>query len=132
MSLQAAQVPHLGGTTVSYRSSGHDAVKPTLVLVHSFMTSSNLYKAQFESQSFSSAANLIAVDLLGHGDTNVNSGNEQFTYWDSATMILQLLDHLKVEKFFALGTSQGGWIVARLALLAPSRVSPFDLLFAFH
>lgn len=87
------------------------------------MTSHKLYDAQFESSAVTSSANLVAVDLLGHGSTKVDSGIEQFTYWDSAIMILQLLDHLKIDKFFALGTSQGGWIVVRLALLAPSRVS---------
>lgn len=122
MSTQTAQVPHLGGINVAYRATQYDAAKPTLVLAHSFMNSSNLYKAQFEEQSLTSAANLIAVDLLGHGDTRIKSGIEQFTYWDSSIMILQLLDHLKVDKFFALGTSQGGWVVARLALLAPSQV----------
>lgn len=108
---------------MSYRASPIDASKPTLVLVHSFMTSHKLYDAQFESSAVTSSANLVAVDLLGHGSTKVDSGIEQFTYWDSAIMILQLLDHLKIDKFFALGTSQGGWIVVRLALLAPSRVS---------
>ena len=122
MATQTAQVPHLGGITVSYRASQYDPSKPTLVLAHSFMTSSGLYDAQFSSASITGTANLIAVDLLGHGGTKVNSGVEQFTYRDSSIMILQLLDHLKVNKFFALGTSQGGWIVTRLALLAPARV----------
>ena len=83
MSTQTAQVSHLGGITISYRTTQHDDSKPTLVLLHSFMTSLGLYKAQFESLKVTSAANLIAVDLLGHGDTRVNSGVEQFTYWDS-------------------------------------------------
>jgi len=123
MRTQTAQVPHLGGITLSYRATQYDASKPTLVLLHSFMSSSSLYKAQFESQSVTSTANLIAIDLLGHGGTRINSGVEQFTYWDSALMALQLLDQLKIDKFFALGTSQGGWVVTRLALLAPSRVN---------
>lgn len=123
MASKTAQVKHLGGITVSYRATELDRSKPTLVLLHSFMTSSGLYEAQFESSAITDATNLIAVDLLGHGQTKVDSGNEQFTYWDSAIMTLQLLDELKVDKFFALGTSQGGWIVMRLALLAPQRVS---------
>ncbi|KAK5090219.1 hypothetical protein LTR05_000389 [Lithohypha guttulata] len=86
------------------------------------MTSFNLYDAQFESSSLAGTANLVAVDLLGHGKTKISSGVEQFTYWDSAIMTLQLLDQLKIDKFFTLGTSQGGWMVMRLALLAPSRV----------
>jgi microsomal epoxide hydrolase len=37
-------------------------------------------------------------------------------------MALQVMDKLGIEKAFALGTSQGGWIVTRMALLAPDRV----------
>jgi pimeloyl-ACP methyl ester carboxylesterase len=47
---------------------------------------------------------------------------EHFTYWDTAIMNLLVLDALGIEKAFALGTSQGGWLVVRMALLAPDRV----------
>lgn len=115
-------VPHLGGTDVAYRTSGEiDGSKPVLVLVHSFMTSTGLYDAQFQSKAVTDAANLIAFDLLGHGKTRTKS--EHFTYWDMAIAILQALDQLKIKDFYTLGTSQGGWIVVRLALLAPDQVS---------
>ena len=39
-------------------------------------------------------------------------------------MNLQVMDELGIEQAFALGTSQGGLIVARMALLRPDRVSP--------
>jgi len=68
--------------------------------------------------------NLIAVEPLGHGKSKLRSpSQETFTYWDSAVMILQLMDFIGVKKAFALGTSQGGWIVARLALLSPDRIA---------
>lgn len=39
-------------------------------------------------------------------------------------MVFQVLDALNVKgKVFALGTSQGGWIVARMALLQPDRIA---------
>lgn len=39
-------------------------------------------------------------------------------------MILQLLDVLTIKSpIFALGTSQGGWIVVRMALLQPHRIA---------
>ena len=37
-------------------------------------------------------------------------------------MITQAMSALGIDKYFLLGTSQGGWIVARVALLAPSKV----------
>lgn len=118
---EVLQVSHLGGIDVAYRTSGDvDASKPVLVLVHSFMTSSGLYDAQFQSKAVTDAANLIAFDLLGHGKTRAKS--EHFTYWDMAVAILQALEQLKVKEFYVLGTSQGGWVAIRLALLAPEQV----------
>lgn len=37
-------------------------------------------------------------------------------------MALEVMTALGVQKAFCLGTSQGGWIVVRMALLAPERV----------
>ena len=64
--------------------------------------------------------NLLAIELLGHGKTRTKS--ENFTYWDTAIMSLQVMEALGVKKAFVLGTSQGGWITARMALLAPDKI----------
>lgn len=115
-------IPHLGGIQAGYRVSGDgiNPAKPTVVLINSMCTTSSLYNTQFESKALTDAVNLLAVEPLGHGATSCAS--EHFTYWDSAIMALQVMDALKVPKAFALGTSQGGWVVVRMALLAPSRV----------
>lgn len=116
------EVPHLGGIKAGYALSGgrYDATKPTVVLINSMCTTVSLYKAQFDSAELTSAVNLLAVEPLGHGATSCPT--EHFTYWDSAVMALQVMDKLGIDKAFALGTSQGGWMVARMALLAPERV----------
>ena len=116
------RVPHLGGIEAGYRVSGGgiDAGKPTVVLINSMCTTAALYEAQFADGRLTDAANLLAVEPLGHGATR--AAYEHFTYWDSAAMALQVMDALGVAKAFALGTSQGGWVVVRMALLAPDRV----------
>jgi pimeloyl-ACP methyl ester carboxylesterase len=116
------KVPHLGGIDAGYRlSHGRlDAAKPTVVLINSMCTTSSLYNIQFENKTLTDAVNLLAIEPLGHGATT--SVSEHFTYWDTAIMALQVMDALKVDKAFALGTSQGGWMVVRMALLAPDRV----------
>ncbi|KAF2154256.1 alpha/beta hydrolase fold family protein [Myriangium duriaei CBS 260.36] len=120
---KTVHVPHLGGIDAAYRMSpDHDSSKPTLVLVHSFMTSSKLYATQFENTQLTDRMNLIAIELLGHGQTRTKSPH--FTYWDTASMNLQVLDALGIKgKLFVLGTSQGGWITVRMALLAPDRIT---------
>lgn len=122
-------VPHLGGIDASYQTSplGLDPSQPTLVLVNSFATTSDLYKSQFQNPALTEKMNLLAIELLGHGQTRCKS--EQWTYWDTAIMNLQVLEALeergelgKGREVFVLGTSQGGWVTVRMALLAPETV----------
>ena len=98
----------------------YDPSKPTLVLVNSFTTSSDLYTSQYENSKLTSAMNILAIELLGHGKTRTT--HENFTYWDTALMNLQVMEALGVKKAFVLGTSQGGWITVRMALLAPDKI----------
>jgi len=121
-------VPHLGGIDASYQTPGLDTSKPTLVLVNSFTTSSELYKTQYANKNLTSKMNLLAIELLGHGQTRCKV--ENWTYWDTAWMNIQVLQELekqgKIDQskgVFVLGTSQGGWITVRMALLAPDKVS---------
>lgn len=115
-------VPHLGGTKAGYRLSNnkYDASKPTCVLLNSMCMTVALYNEQFADPKLTDAMNLLAIEPLGHGATS--SPAEHFSYWDSATVALQVMDNLGIDKAFVLGTSQGGWIVVRMALLAPDRV----------
>lgn len=121
------QVAHLGGIEVGIQTASPlDPSKPTLVMVNSFLTNSNLFKAQYENKVLTEAMNVVGIEPLGHGLTKTAT-SEHWTFWDTAIMNLQVLEELKTRgeikgKVFALGTSQGGWIVARMALLAPEKV----------
>ena len=118
---QTATVPHLGTSTISYKfGKTYDPSLPTLVLVNSFSTSVELYRPQFADAKLGEVANLLAIELYGHGQTR--STYQQFTYWDSAVANLQVLEALDIREAFVLGTSQGGWVAARMAMLAPDLV----------
>lgn len=118
---RTVHVPHLGGIDAAYQMPHpYDSSKPTLVLVNSFTTSSELYRKQYANKLLTDKMNLLAIELLGHGQTRTKS--ENFTYWDTAIMNLQVMDALEIPKAFVLGTSQGGWITARMALLAPEKI----------
>lgn len=126
-------VPHLGGIQVGYAiaggAGGHiDPRKPTVVLLNSMCMTAALYAAQFADARLTAAANLVAIEPLGHGATRVITSEGHFTYWDSALMALQVMDQLQIRAAYVLGTSQGGWIAARMALLAPARVAGLLLL----
>lgn len=117
-------VPHLGGIHAGYAlsPSTYDPTKPTAVLINSMCTTVSLYRTQFSDPKLTGAMNLLAIEPLGHGATSTKS--EHFTYWDTAIMALQVMEALGIEKAFAVGTSQGGWMVVRMALLAPEKVAP--------
>jgi len=122
---KTVRVPHLGGIEASYKLSGpYKQYRPTLILINSFTTSVELYQSQFSNPKLTEAMNLLAIEPLGHGKTKLRMpGLETFTYWDSAIMAIQVMDALGIKKAFALGTSQGGWIVTRMALVAPDRIA---------
>lgn len=120
-------VPHLGSSTIGYKlGKAYDASLPTLVMVNSFTTSVELYRPQFTDEQLLATANLLALEPYGHGQTRASY--EQFTYWDSAIANLQVLDALGISEAFVLGTSQGGWVAARMAMLAPRTVKGIILL----
>ncbi|MDN3519790.1 alpha/beta hydrolase [Aquisalimonas lutea] len=119
--VQTITVPHLRNSRIGYRfGRAFDASLPTLVLVNSFSTSSELYQPQFTDETLSTTANLLAIELFGHGQTRTSY--EQFTYWDTALANLQVLEALGISEAFVLGTSQGGWVAARMAMLEPERI----------
>ncbi|KAI0022131.1 putative alpha/beta hydrolase [Xylariomycetidae sp. FL0641] len=118
---QTLEVPHMG-TKVGYAISNGklDPSKPTCVMINSMNTTVSLYKAQLSSPRLTELMNVLAIEPLGHGATATKEGH--WTYWDTARCALQAMTALGVDKAFALGTSQGGWIVVRMALLAPERI----------
>ncbi|MCF6509439.1 alpha/beta hydrolase [Blastococcus sp. MG754426] len=120
-STETIQIPHLGGSTIGHRfGRPYDPSLPTLVMVNSFTTSVELYRPQFADEQLAATANLLAIEPYGHGRTRATY--RQYTYWDTAIAGLQVLDALGIPDAFVLGTSQGGWIAARMAMLAPDRI----------
>jgi pimeloyl-ACP methyl ester carboxylesterase len=114
-------VPHRGTSTIGYRfGKAYDGSLPTLVLVNSFTTSVEQYRPQFADERLAATANLLAIEPYGHGQSRASYAH--FTYWDSAIANLQVLEALEIPEAFVLGTSQGGWIAARMAILAPGVV----------
>lgn len=118
--VRTVTVPHLGTSTIGYKfAKPYDASLPTLVMVNSFSTSVELYRPQFAHAELGATANLLAIELYGHGETRSTYGH--FTYWDSAIANLQVLEALGISEAFVLGTSQGGWLAARMACSPPAR-----------
>lgn len=121
------EVPHLGGISAGYKLSSYHPSNPTIILINSFTTSAELYAPWFANSALTSKYNLLAIEPLGHGLTRAHK-TEHWTFWDTSIMSLQVMDALNIERAFILGTSQGGFVCARMALLAPTKIQGLVLL----
>jgi pimeloyl-ACP methyl ester carboxylesterase len=101
----------------------HGGSGPVVVLLHSFFMDATMFAPQVAA--FGADYRLIAVNQRGHGDTPATG---PFDYWDSARDVLDLLDRLGVERATFVGTSQGGFVALRIALLVPERVVALAIL----
>ncbi|UOX91667.1 alpha/beta hydrolase [Amycolatopsis sp. FBCC-B4732] len=110
----------IGGREVAW--TDHGGPGPVVVLLHSFLMDGRMFAPQLAAfEGF----RCVTVDERGHGGTPADGA---FGYWDVARDVLGVLDHLGVERAAVVGTSQGGFVALRLALLAPSRISALAVL----
>ncbi|GAA3648558.1 alpha/beta fold hydrolase [Lentzea roselyniae] len=109
------------GQLVSYVDHGGDG--PAVVLLHSFLMDVTMWAPQVEA--FGRDYRLIAIDERGHGATPATG---PFDYWDVAGDALAVLDALGIGDAAVVGTSQGGFIAIRMALLAPERITALAVL----
>jgi 2-succinyl-6-hydroxy-2,4-cyclohexadiene-1-carboxylate synthase len=96
-----------------------DRSLPPLVLLHGWMGSSDDYAEVIEL--LKSRFYCIAIDLPGHGQTEVISGDLSYDFVPTATGIIQLLDSLKIDRCAITGYSFGGRLALYLALEFPDR-----------
>lgn len=71
---------------------------------------------------------LVVPDLRGHGRTT--NPSTQFTFRQSALDVFALLDHLRVERFKAIGMSMGAKTLLHIATQQPNRVEAMVLVSA--
>jgi len=118
---KTVKVSHLGGTTIGYKlPKPIVGSKPTLILIPGFSQPAGFFKPQLTDATLSQSMNLLVLEPLGHGLSKTNSPT--WTAWDSAYAFIQAMDALGVKKALVLGSSQGGWIAARMALYAPEKI----------
>ena len=110
-------MPHVmtGSQRLQFEDTGGD--RPAILFSHAFGMTGAMFAPQLAE--FRGTHRCITWEARAHG---ASSTHAPFDYWDCARDALALLDHLGVERAFFVGTSQGGFISLRAALLAPERV----------
>ncbi len=101
----------LNGVTLNYQAFG-DAAKPALVLSNSLGTNLNMWQSQVEF--FKENFYVICYDTRGHGASSTPAG--PYTIAQLGQDVINLLDHLKIEKASFCGISMGGLVGQWLAI----------------
>jgi 3-oxoadipate enol-lactonase len=111
----------VNGITVSYTDTGGDG--PAVVLSHGYLMDSSMFDPQVAA--LAPEYRVITWDERGFGGTRATG---PFSYWDSASDVIGLLDHLGIEQAVLGGMSQGGFVSLRAALKTPDRVRALILI----
>jgi pimeloyl-ACP methyl ester carboxylesterase len=112
----------VNGQNIYFEDTGGDG--PAVILSHGFLMDQTMFAAQVDA--LRSDYRVITWDERGFGQTEFDG--KPFTYWDSASDCLGLLDHLGIDKAVLGGMSQGGFLSLRAALTTPERVRALILL----
>jgi pimeloyl-ACP methyl ester carboxylesterase len=118
-------MPHaaINGQSIYFEDTGGDG-RP-VVLAHGFLMDHEMFAPQVEAL-VGAGYRVITWDERGFGLTETDG--KPFSYWDSASDCLGLLDHLDIPAAVVGGMSQGGFVSLRAALIAPERVDALILL----
>ena len=102
----------------------HDA--PALILGPSLGTSLRVWDAQ--ASALARDHRVIRWDLPGHGASPADLVGDHATIADLAALVLDLADHLGLERFAYAGVSIGGAVGAELAIRHPERIESLALI----
>lgn len=106
---------------VFYREAG-DPEKPTLLLLHGFPTSSQMFRNLIPA--LADDYHLIAPDYPGYGNSGVPSREDfKYTFDNVAAFIGQFVEKIGLERYALYLQDYGAPIGFRLAVSHPARVS---------
>ena len=97
--------------------------KDWVVFIHGAGGSSSIWFQQIKA--FRSKFNLLLVDLRGHGkskDFFEQYYNNEYTFESVSHDVLEVIDHLGIQKAHFVGVSLGTIIIRQIAEMAPERV----------
>jgi pimeloyl-ACP methyl ester carboxylesterase len=117
-------MPHasINGQRIFFEDSGGSG--PAVVLGHGLFMDHTMFDAQVAA--LAPIARVIRWDERAHGRSDWDG--KPFTYWDLASDLLGLLDHLGLDRAIVGGMSQGGFLSLRAALTSPSRIAGLVLI----
>src|SRR6516225_3656871 len=106
---------------ISYTEAGSG---PVALFVHGVVLNKHVWRRQLTG--LSDTRRCIAVDLLAHGDTEIDA-NQDVSVSANANMLREALDALKIDKVDLVGNDSGGGIAQIFAAMKPNRVRSLTL-----
>jgi len=106
---------------ISYAEAGSG---PVALFVHGVVLNKHLWRHQLSG--LSDIRRCIAVDLLAHGDTEIEP-NQDVSVTANANMLREVLDALRIDQVDLVGNDSGGGITQIFAALNPNRVRSLTL-----
>jgi len=106
---------------ISYTEAGSG---PVALFVHGVVLNKHLWRHQLSG--ISDIRRCIAVDLLAHGDTEIEQ-NQDVSVTANANMLREVLDALRTDQVDLVGNDSGGGIAQIFAALNPNRVRSLTL-----
>ena len=107
----------LRGVELNVRTAGEG---PAIVFLHGFTGSSATWDSHVAV--FERCMKTIAIDLVGHGDSDTPADPENYRMESCIEHLLVILDELGMESVNLVGYSMGGRVALHLATAAPDRV----------
>lgn len=99
-----------------------------VTFVHGAGGSSSIWFKQI--RDFKNVFNVLLIDLRGHGESKESFNkplNKKYTFELIANDILEVIDHLKINKSHFIGISLGTIIIRKLGEIHPNRIQSMIL-----
>ncbi len=104
----------INGLKIYYEESGKGM---PLILLHPFGATSSLWKSFIPE--LSKYNRVIAVDLPGHGKSDIMDTTNIYLHKKAAEYIIGLIDFLKLDSVNMIGASSGGFVTLYVSTMKP-------------
>lgn len=95
------------------------------MLLHGFTGAADVWTMPLAGAG--SAVTVVAPDLLGHGRTFATDDPARYAIHNAAADLIEILNHLDIERIVLHGYSMGGRLALFIALRFPERVAALSL-----
>ena len=108
-----------------YREYINSHAKPWVTFIHGAGGNSNTFYKQMKE--FRQHFNVLLIDLRGHGKSKKSRWNKGDSFEQISDDVIEVLNHLNIEKTHFIGISLGTIVVQTIAQKSPERINSMIL-----